>query len=115
MLYAGIDSNNIVYQLVDIPDNLEDPLAYIATELQLSGTWLPAFAGSDGSPRYCGIGYLYVEQIGGFVPPKPFPSWILDERHIWVPPVPHPGDGLYTWNEAETCWLRIEIGLNLDQ
>jgi hypothetical protein len=53
--------------------------------------------GPDGEPsedqskalrkNYAGIGYTYDEQRDAFIPPQPYPSWVLDEDTcLWVDP-----------------------------
>ena len=67
---------------------------------------------TGGTPfrkNYAGIGYMYDPQRDAFVPPKPFPSWILvEETCQWQAPVPQPQDGkMYTWNEQAGNWQEI--------
>jgi hypothetical protein len=67
---------------------------------------------SGGIPfrkNYAGIGYSYDPQRDAFIPPKPYPSWILDETScLWRAPVAVPQDGKqYAWNEASTSWTEI--------
>jgi hypothetical protein len=59
--------------------------------------------------NYAGIGYTYDEQRDAFIPPKPYPSWILDEFScLWDPPIPYPTDGNnYYWNEETLNWELI--------
>lgn len=59
--------------------------------------------------NYAGIGYEYRYDIDGFVPPKPYASWILNETTgLWDPPVPYPTDGKrYEWDEATQSWVEI--------
>lgn len=61
--------------------------------------------------NYAGIGYTYDEQRDAFIPPKPYPSWILDEFScLWDPPIPYPTDGNnYYWNEETLNWELINI------
>ena len=52
-------------------------------------------------------GFMYNEKTNTFTPPKPFPSWILDENtQQWNAPIPYPSDNgiLYTWNEELKNW-----------
>jgi len=58
--------------------------------------------------NYAGIGYTYDGVIDGFIPPKPFPSWLLNTNTgLWEPPVPYPTEGkLYIWNEATQSWIE---------
>jgi hypothetical protein len=57
--------------------------------------------------NYAGIGYSYDEARDAFIPPKPYPSWLLDEDScLWYPPVPYPTDGgNYVWDEALGEWV----------
>jgi len=110
MLFAGLDEHDVVYQLIDVPDSVStDPLAYIVNDLGLAGVWVNAMIDNSSKSRFCGIGYIYVREIDRFIPPKPFNSWVLSSDYIWVPPISHPGDGLYTWNETDQSWLPVEI------
>ena len=61
--------------------------------------------------NYAGIGYYYDSIRDAFIPPKPFPSWILNEDScLWDSPVPYPTDGNnYTWNEDILNWELINI------
>ena len=71
--------------------------------------------GPDGKPdggialrgNYAGIGYSYDSVNDVFIPPQPYPSWILDaSTWLWEAPVPYPNDGkLYTWDEATLSWV----------
>jgi hypothetical protein len=70
---------------------------------------------ANGNPakryNYAGISYSYDAQRDAFIPPKPYPSWLLDEATCqWKAPVPMPQDGeLYEWDEAAGEWKRIEM------
>jgi hypothetical protein len=57
--------------------------------------------------NYAGIGYTYDEQRDAFIPPKPYPSWILNEFScLWESPIPYPNDGnRYYWNEDTLSWV----------
>ena len=56
--------------------------------------------------NYAGIGYKFDINRNAFIPPKPYPSWILNEETcVWDAPVPYPQDGnLYEWNEQTLSW-----------
>lgn len=60
--------------------------------------------------NYAGIGYSYDYELDAFIPPKPYPSWSLNESScLWEPPVPCPNDGsIYLWNEAEQMWENVQ-------
>lgn len=63
--------------------------------------------------NYAGIDYYYDENRDAFIPPQPFPSWILNEDTCWwEAPVPYPeitdaeGDIIvHIWNEQEKNWV----------
>ena len=59
--------------------------------------------------NYAGIGFIYDEARDGFIPPKPFDSWVLDEATcLWVAPVPYPEDGkVYRWDEDTVSWVEV--------
>ena len=65
--------------------------------------------------NYAGLGYSYDEQRDAFIPPKPYPSWILDEFScLWDSPIPYPDItniplpyqiyNRYFWNEEIVNW-----------
>lgn len=56
--------------------------------------------------RFAGVGYIYNDRLDAFVPPKPYPSWVLnDEIADWEPPVPKPDSaGYFEWNEGQQRW-----------
>lgn len=55
--------------------------------------------------NYAGVGFTYDETRDAFIPPTPYPSWVLDEDTcLWVAPVPMPEDGEYVWNEESQTW-----------
>ena len=59
--------------------------------------------------NYAGIGYTYDEERDAFIPPRPFPSWELDESTcLWQAPIPYPEDGLvYYWDEPSGDWIEV--------
>lgn len=61
--------------------------------------------------NYAGIGYYYDPIRDAFIPPKPYPSWTLNEEScLWDSPVPYPSDGkMYEWNEDILNWQEINF------
>ena len=85
-------------------------------EENLGGRWLQTsyntFAGYHrlgGTPlryNYAGIGFTYDETRDAFIPPKPFPSWSLNEDTcLWEAPIPCPGPG-WMWDEDMKGWKK---------
>ena len=56
--------------------------------------------------NFAGVGFTYDKTRDAFIPPKPYPSWLLnDDTCQWEPPVAYPeGEGLYSWNEETQSW-----------
>ena len=65
-----------------------------------------AISGIAFRKNYAGIGYVYDSIRDAFIPPKPYPSWILhEETCLWDSPIQYPNDGkLYTWDEETISW-----------
>jgi hypothetical protein len=59
--------------------------------------------------NYAGIGYTFDADRDAFIPPKPYPSWLLDEDTCrWNPPTPMPTDDKrYVWNENKREWEEV--------
>ena len=57
--------------------------------------------------NYAGIGYTFDEQRDAFIPPQPYPSWVInDDTCLWQPPTPYPTDGdMYQWDEVTGEWV----------
>ena len=114
--FAEVDENNIVLRVLVVDDSQEsNGQEFLATTLGLGGTWIKTsyntLAGvhaNGGTPlrkNYAGIGYTYDSGRDAFIPPKPYPSWVLNETScVYEAPVAMPTDGLYTWNEETTSW-----------
>ena len=70
--------------------------------------------GQDGQPdggialrgNFASIGYTYDDVNDVFVPPKPYPSWILSSQtFLWEAPKPCPvTDKPYLWDEETLSW-----------
>lgn len=56
--------------------------------------------------NYASVGFTYDYKRDAFIPPQPYPSWILNENTcIYEPPVSCPTDGkTYIWNEQSQSW-----------
>ncbi|NCU71529.1 MAG: hypothetical protein EBY66_00700, partial [Candidatus Fonsibacter lacus] len=63
--------------------------------------------GTPFRKNYAGLGYTYDAQRDAFIPPQPFPSWLLNEDSCqWQPPVAMPEDGqMYQWIEDAQEWV----------
>tara|TARA_R110002020_G_scaffold247025_3_gene460934 strand:- start:1197 stop:1583 length:387 start_codon:yes stop_codon:yes gene_type:complete len=59
--------------------------------------------------NFAGKGYTFDKSRDAFIPPKPFPSWTLNENTcLWDSPKPYPDDGgKYAWNENKKSWKKL--------
>lgn len=122
--YAFLDEQNIVTQVItgcdenDLPDGIvswEDHYANFhgqkcrRTSYNTYGNQHVA-GGIPFRGNYAGIGYTYDEERDAFIPPQPYPSWVLNETTcLWDAPVPYPDDGQpYKWDEDAVGWVKIE-------
>ena len=118
--FALIDDNNVVIQVLVIEKeevdtgNWGNPSKWIQTSYNTVGG---VHYGPNGEPdggvalrkNYAGIGYTYDPIIDAFIPPKLYPSWLLNtDTCQWQAPIPYPTDGkLYSWNEETFSWIEI--------
>ncbi|WP_130472523.1 hypothetical protein [Candidatus Magnetaquicoccus inordinatus] len=58
--------------------------------------------------NFAGIGYQYDAARDAFIPPQPYPSWILaEESCLWMAPLPKPEDGTpWYWDELSRSWQQ---------
>jgi hypothetical protein len=111
--YAFLDENNIVTEVITGIDETQ------LIEGKAPEIWYGQFRGqrcirtsynANIRKNYAGIGFTYDERLDAFIPPKPYPSWHLNEETCkWEAPVPYPGeDGIiYSWNEETQVWDSI--------
>jgi hypothetical protein len=115
--FAKIDENNVVTQVV-VVDNKDtadasgvekEHIGAAFLESVLGGTWKQTSYHGNIRKNYAGIGYTYDADIDAFVPPKPYPSWVLNtETAQWEAPVPMPDDGkMYSWDEETQSWVEV--------
>ena len=54
------------------------------------------------------VGGSYDADRDAFIPPTPFPSWVLDEATcLWVAPIAYPAEGMHTWDEQAGDWVEV--------
>jgi hypothetical protein len=87
-----------------------NPALFVQTSYNTYGGQHP-----EGRPlrkNYAGIGYTYDAERDAFIPPQPFPSWVLNEDTcLWGAPIAYPDDGnVYTWDEETLSWVEVANG-----
>jgi len=68
--------------------------------------WKQTSYNNNFRKNFAGKDYTYDQTRDAFIPPKPYPSWTLNETTcIWDCPVAYPTNGnLYKWNETNQTW-----------
>jgi hypothetical protein len=121
--FAKLDENNVVIFVTvgrQEDDGKETELTartgdvYKQTSYNTSGG-VHRLGGTPLRKNYAGIGYTFDASRDAFIPPKPYPSWLLNEDTcLWDAPVAMPADAgtgeppkIYTWDEATTSWVEV--------
>lgn len=110
--FAQIDNYGVVTRVLVIEQDavnsglFGNPSSFIQTSYNTQGG-VHLLGGTPLRKNYAGVGYTYDSVRDAFIPPKPFPSWVLDENTcLWNAPVPFPEDGkIYRWDEATQNWV----------
>lgn len=129
--YAFLDENNIVTEVIagkDETDTTEDwevwysnfrgqPCKRTSYNTRggiyyLPNTNEPSLDQSKAFRKnYAGVGHKYDDNLDAFIPPTPYPSWILNTQTcLWEAPIPMPNDGkYYYWDETTQTWLESNL------
>lgn len=68
--FAQIDENNVVVQVLVVPDKEEHRgQDFLANDLKLGGRWIQTSYNSRYGKRFAGIGMTYDEVADDFIPP----------------------------------------------
>lgn len=119
--FAKLDENNVVLEVNvvdnsncgDLPFPESEPVG-VAFLTQWSGGythWKQTSYNANFRKNYAGIGFVYDAILDAFIPPKPYPSWLLNTNTCqWEAPVPYPNDGKsYYWNEETESWVEVSL------
>lgn len=119
--FAQLDDNNIVTNVIVVPDDREADGEAFCHSLGFTGRWIQTSYNTranthllGGTPlrgNYAGNGFIYDEENDLFFEPKPHASWVKNlETASWEPPIPRPADeGNYYWDEESLSWKLFEI------
>ena len=115
--FARVENGVVVQVIVAEQDIIDSGLfgsGWVQTSYNTRGN---VHYGQDGQPdggvalrkNYAGLGYAYDAVRDAFIPPKPFPSFTLNEETCWWnSPIPAPTDGkFYKWDEATLSWIEV--------
>lgn len=124
--YAQIDENNIVIQVIVAEQYFidsgaaGDPTSWIQTSYSTrGGIHYGEYGNPDGGiplrKNYAAIGFRYDVKRDAFIPPSPYPSWVLNEDTcLWEAPVPiidFDTNKMYNWNEETKSWDVTDFSL----
>jgi hypothetical protein len=106
--FAELDENNIVLRVL-VGDNNAPNEGYDWFVENLGGRWMQTSYNGNIRKNYAGIGFTYDDGRDAFIPPKPYPSWLLlEDTCQWEAPIPYPDDDLiYQWDEEQGDWTPI--------
>ena len=118
--FAQYNDQSVVINVIvisnDVVDNLPFPesepigIEFCKSLYGANTNWAQTSYNGNFRYNYAGTGYLFeptVQPNGAFIPPKPYPSWLLNTNtYQWEAPVPYPEDGkLYVWDEQTQSWV----------
>lgn len=116
--FAQIDDSGTVLSVIVVHNNeldengVESETKGIAfCQSLFGGSWVQTSYNARIRKNYASVGFTYDADRDAFIPPKPFPSWVLDEeRCVWQAPVQMPSDGkFYLWDEGGLCWVETAL------
>lgn len=75
------------------------------------GEWIETSYTKSIRKNFAGIGFSYSKELDAFIPPKPYPSWVLNEETFnWESPIPMPANNKnYIWDEESQSWLEDNL------
>ena len=112
--FVKLDENGVVIAVVVVNNNdAPDEAAGIAFLINLFGegiVWKQTSYNRNIRKNYAGIGYSYDAGRDAFIPPQPYPSWLMSEETcLWSAPTPMPTDDKrYSWDEPTLSWVVLE-------
>ena len=105
--FAEINASNIVQRVIVVPNSEEANGAAWCANL-LGGTWVQTSYNATIRKNFAGIGFTFDSVRNAFIPPKPYPSWVLNKSTCqWDAPVPVPPGGPWQWDEDTQEWIAV--------
>ena len=117
--FAGINEEGIVQRVRVISNDIliqngeeveELGVAYLKNR-HPNTDWVQTSYNDNFRKRYAGKGMKYDVEWDAFIPPQPFPSWLLNEESLsWEAPFPMPDDDkFYKWDEENQSWVETDM------
>lgn len=120
--FAELDQNNVVTRVIVVSNSSifdkstgeekEELGVQFCKELFGDDTrWVQTSYNNKIRYNYAGEGFSYDEENDAFIPPQPYPSWVLNTTTFtWEPPVEHPSDEFtYNWDEETQEWKKLSL------
>lgn len=121
--FAELDENNIVTRVIVVADEdtaiddgsedgqEDEALGVSFCNDLLGGDWVQTSYNGAIRQKLAAVGDMYYSDRDAFVPPSPFPSWVLlPNEYRYSPPVPLPEDSDtvgYDWDEPSQAWIAV--------
>jgi len=122
--FAQLNNHSIVLRVLAVSNkDTEDEngnereevgVTFLQNIFGLNTIWKQTSYTGNFRKNYAAIGFSYDSLLDAFIPPKPFPSWLLNTTTAqWEPPTPEPPlteqekeQGYwYDWDEDSLSWL----------
>lgn len=118
--FSRLDINFLVTEVIVVNNATVDNLPFPESEpigiefckslYGIDTVWRQTSYSASFRKNYAGIGFTFDPALDAFIPPQPYPSWLLNTTTCqWEAPVPYPNDGkMYYWDEATLSWVLVE-------
>lgn len=115
--YAFLDENNVVTEVISGIDeggavDWEQRYGEFRKQVCKRTSYntqgnVHLLGGTPFRKNYAGIGYTFDETLDAFIPPKPYPSWVLNtDSYLWESPIPYPDSSEpLAWEEDLQQWV----------
>jgi hypothetical protein len=115
--FANINNENIVVDVVVVPDEYENQGQEYLNNLGLSGTWIQTSYNNNFRKVFAGIGFDYLPEYDAFRPSQFSDTWTFDyDLWKWKPPFDKPDDGkIYDWDHGAQNWRELPPPLEIEE
>ena len=121
--FAEIGLDNKVLRVIVVHNNElldengveQEAKGIVFCQSLFGGNWVQTSYNANFRKNYAGVGYTYDATRDAFIPPQPYPSWVLNEETCqWEAPIPYPTDvgtpevpKRYIWDESLVNWVEV--------
>jgi len=116
--FAKVENGVVTQVIVIDKETLDlghwgDPSLWIQTSYNTQGG-VHTQGGTPLRKNYAGVGFTYDANRDAFIPPRPFPSWVLNESTCqWDAPIPRPDESkVYNWDEDSKSWVELLLDIS---